>query len=208
MIYYTLYRTTCLVSGRVYIGVHETKNPGDNYMGSGNLLLKAIKKYGKDNFRKDVAAYFVSREEMYAMEKLIVNEKFLNRRDVYNAKVGGIGGFRPTPEQSLAQSARGKKLMSDPEHINAMLAKRIVAVRNLTKEQRSTIFGKRSGCHGPGHAKKISIKAKIRCKGKGNSQYGTCWVHNNTTKKNAKATPETLKSFLEKGWFKGRKMKF
>lgn len=46
-----IYKTTNLVNGKQYIGKHKaTKFEPDKYIGSGTLLLRAIKKYGKHNF--------------------------------------------------------------------------------------------------------------------------------------------------------------
>ena len=50
-----IYLTTCLVNGKKYIGQHRPgikKKPG--YMGSGLLINRAIKKYGKDNFKREI----------------------------------------------------------------------------------------------------------------------------------------------------------
>jgi len=54
--------------------------------------------------------------------------------------------------------------------------------------------------------KRISDASKIHQKGEGNSQYGSCWIHNDF--KNKKIKKEELDSFLLEGWIKGRKMKF
>ena len=42
--------------------------------------------------------------------------------------------------------------------------------------------------------------------GKKNSQYGTCWIHNE--KENKKIKKEDLELYINDGWIKGRKMKF
>ena len=41
---YTVYKTTNLINGSIYIGVHKTSNINDTYIGSGKLLKSAIKK--------------------------------------------------------------------------------------------------------------------------------------------------------------------
>ena len=46
-----IYKTTNKVNNKVYIGQHQAEifEP-DKYLGSGTLLRRAIKKYGKENF--------------------------------------------------------------------------------------------------------------------------------------------------------------
>jgi group I intron endonuclease len=89
MLQFILYRTTNIINNEIYIGVHETKNINDGYLGSGLKLKRAIRKYGKDNFKREILELFPSREEMYAAEKAIVTEEFIKRPDVYNMTVGG-----------------------------------------------------------------------------------------------------------------------
>lgn len=90
MIFYTVYKTINLLNQKFYIGVHKTSNPNDNYLGSGIYLKEAIKKYGKENFKKEILNIFSSKEEAYQLEKIIVNEKFISNDDTYNIALGGV----------------------------------------------------------------------------------------------------------------------
>lgn len=92
--YYYLYKTTCLTTNRVYIGVHATDNLNDGYLGSGKILKRAITKYGKDNFSKEIIKFFNSATEMFAAEAEAVNEDFVNSDISMNLVVGGSGGFK------------------------------------------------------------------------------------------------------------------
>jgi group I intron endonuclease len=91
--FYYLYQITNLVNNKIYIGVHKTENLNDDYMGSGKVIKDAIKKYGIDNFKKDILEHFDNSDAMYEREKEIVTDEFLLREDVYNLRRGGFGGF-------------------------------------------------------------------------------------------------------------------
>lgn len=90
--YYTLYRTTNLINGKIYIGAHQTTNLKDSYTGSGRALIRAINKYKLSNFSKEILCIVDSKEDMYELEAFVVDEEFVNRKDTYNMKVGGFGG--------------------------------------------------------------------------------------------------------------------
>lgn len=91
--YYIIYQITNIINGKIYIGAHQTDNLNDSYFGSSKLLTYAIKKYGKENFKKDIIHIFDDKENMYRKEAEIVNEEFVKRNDTYNIKPGGMGGF-------------------------------------------------------------------------------------------------------------------
>lgn len=90
---YIIYKTTNTVNGKIYIGVHRTADLNDGYMGSGKLLKRAIAKYGKSVFHKEIMFVFDTEESMLLKERELVNEDFLKRSDVYNLKLGGEGSW-------------------------------------------------------------------------------------------------------------------
>jgi len=59
-----VYCTKNLVNGKMYIGQHTTFNMDDGYLGSGKLLLQAIKKYGKHSFDTRFLCFCETQEDL------------------------------------------------------------------------------------------------------------------------------------------------
>ena len=104
---YIVYKTTCLINNKIYIGVHKTETDElfDGYLGCGVNIYnkrsykfvntpfkKALLKYGFSNFKRETLARFDNKEDAYKLEAEIVNKDFLKRPDVYNQTTGGRGG--------------------------------------------------------------------------------------------------------------------
>lgn len=85
-----IYKTTNLLNGMYYYGVHNGYNVF-NYLGSGRLLKEAIQKDGIENFKKEILMWFDTEDEAYEYERIIVNEKMINVNNpmCYNLCVGG-----------------------------------------------------------------------------------------------------------------------
>ena len=84
-----IYRTTNLINQKFYVGKDTHNNP--NYYGSGKRLKLAIKKYGIENFKKEVL------EVCNTLELLNEREKFWIKKlnaigEGYNISLGGDGG--------------------------------------------------------------------------------------------------------------------
>lgn len=86
------YKITNNINGHYYYGIHSTDDLDDGYMGSGTRLHYAYKKYGKENFTKEVLKYFDTYDDACEYESLIVNEVLLKDDNCYNVKLGGLGG--------------------------------------------------------------------------------------------------------------------
>ena len=101
---YLIYKTTNLLNNKYYIGCHQTDNLNDGYLGSGKHLKYAIKKYGKNNFKFEIMYSLSSKEEMFELERSIVNEDLINNPLTYNLKIGGSGG-----NPGIVGAFKGKK---------------------------------------------------------------------------------------------------
>ena len=106
-VYYYLYEVTNLVNGKTYIGQHITDDLEDGYLGSGKALKSAIKKYGKDKFKKEILLFARNQQALNILEMMAVTPEFCARKNNYNLKEGGNSG-RPNPE--IREKMRQKKL--------------------------------------------------------------------------------------------------
>lgn len=88
-----VYKTTNKKNGKYYIGVHQTDDINDGYLGSGIALNKAINIYGRGCFKREIIEYFDDLEEAYDYECKIVTEEVINDPSCYNMKIGGVGGW-------------------------------------------------------------------------------------------------------------------
>lgn len=87
---YIVYKTTNLLNGKFYIGVHNGEN--EKYLGSGRLLRCAIKKYGVENFIRETLMEFNNAIDAYDYEKTLITDDLIRSSDCYNIGPGGHGG--------------------------------------------------------------------------------------------------------------------
>ena len=103
---YFIYLTINTVNGKQYIGKHSGE-PDDPYLGSGSLLKRAIRKYGKDKFVREILAITEDQEGLDLLEKHYI-EKYnaINNTNFYNLTEGGTGG---DTLKFLTESQRAKR---------------------------------------------------------------------------------------------------
>jgi len=87
--YYFIYETTNIVNQKKYRGYHSTDNIDDGYLGSGVAIKKAIKKYGVDNFKREILEFCKSLDEVLVREKFYVDEVWVKSKNNYNLVLGG-----------------------------------------------------------------------------------------------------------------------
>jgi len=92
-----LYRITNLLNGKYYLGKRSFKGkmPEDDikYLGSGKLIRRAIKKYGKESFKKEILSQHKTLKELNEAEATLITEKEINDLMCYNTTLGGHGGY-------------------------------------------------------------------------------------------------------------------
>lgn len=122
---FIIYKTTNLVNGKFYIGKHnQSKKSFDGYYGSGSLLKKAIKKYGKNNFVRETLFEFGNENEAYQQEIKVIRENLSNPL-CYNLRSGGTGrSYNSTDQSSYLQHKSAIARWQDPDQYNAMRIER------------------------------------------------------------------------------------
>lgn len=87
-----VYMTINLKNNKKYIGKRTYRGDNildDNYLGSGKVLKKAIKKYGEKSFKKIIIAICKTEEDAYGYEKTLIEQlDAVDRKDFYNLSEG------------------------------------------------------------------------------------------------------------------------
>ena len=226
--HYTIYKVTNLVNEKIYIGKHQTLDLNDDYLGSGKILQRAIKKYGDDRFDKEIIYIFDNKEDMDDIEKEIVDEEFISRKDTYNLKIGGEGGWDfvngekglnhgPNWHRTFSKkkySEMGKagaksfrdRLKNDKEFKKRFGLKRSEIAKKLHKTDENFAFKNKK--HTEESKRKIGEANSKHQSGSGNSQFGKIWIYSLEEKRSMKIDLSDLKKYLFEGWIRGRKIKF
>jgi hypothetical protein len=218
--FYTIYKTTNLINGKIYIGAHKTDCLEDGYLGSGKLLKLAIEKYGVKNFNREWLAIFDNPEDMFLLEYELVNEEFVCCLDNYNLKVGGAGGFdyiNTTKKNLYGKNGQpgfgGENLLSGKSEIKNLLIqkgkfeqfKQNCSMALKSRYDTGSVNGFLGKKHTEATKQLIGKKNSVNQSGIRNSQYGTCWVYHILVG-NKKIQKELVPLYIDQGWIKGRRL--
>jgi len=120
--YLFIYKTTNLINGKFYVG-HDSKNDPE-YLGSGLYLERAIKKYGKENFKKEILEFCKTFDELVQREEFWIEQlKATDNNIAYNLSKKGNGGdtltYHPNRKEigtKISKSLKAKNIkMSDEQ---------------------------------------------------------------------------------------------
>jgi len=209
--FYTIYKITNKVNGKIYIGKHQTKDLDDGYMGSGKWLKYAIQKYGIESFTKEILHVFDNEQDMNAKEKELVTEEFVKENTNYNLCPGGQGGWGYINQLERSYEWRMKlkkackkggiatsnRIKNDPEFKKMFSQKTRKAY--LTRRKNGW---KSKGTSGMKLSEETKRKMSESQSGTKNSQYGTMWITDGN--KSRKINKNEL---IPEGWYKGRIMR-
>jgi len=150
-------KTINKINCKYYIGVHSTSDINDDYLGCGHWrgrkiysnikspILAAFKKYGDDNFKKEILFIFENRDDALKKEKELIDIDDIN---CYNARSGGENNYIYTQKAKLKMSIKAKER-----------SERLLLQTNILKEFNKNRIGKTySKIYGEKRAKEISLK--------------------------------------------------
>lgn len=164
-----IYKTINLINGKIYIGQDRYNNP--KYYGSGIILRQSIKKYGKENFKKEIIDYCSTISELNTKEKYWIEYYHSYEKEIgYNLTKGGTGGALVGESlEKMTSALKGRKLSKEhKEKISKSLKDKNKGYKNgqyhkkpwnkgLTKQNSQKMLD-------------ISIKSAFKNKGRKQSQ--------------------------------------
>ncbi len=160
-----VYLTTNLINGHQYIGDHSTDDLNSsktrNYLGSGKpYLQRAIKKYNRKNFKREILEFFPTKEEAFNAQEKYIKE--------YNTLVPNGYNYSPTGGLRVKKCFFPGKKHSEETKKKMSLAKKgkplsIEHILNLKGKNKGRKFGPISEEHRKSIAKiwkdkKISLE--------------------------------------------------
>ena len=175
---YIIYRTTCKVNNKIYVGQKDIRTKNFNtYLGSGTIFKRAVKKYGRENFYRETIEYCdsstVDELETYWIAELSAT----NPKIGYNISLCGGNSMKgrhhtKNTRRKLSEKSKGNKNWLGKHHTKESLKKMSDA--------------KKGNKNGLGHKVSDHSKRKI-----GESQKG------NTSFKGKHHTKESLKKMSD-----------
>ena len=215
--YHFIYKTTCLKTGKLYVGMHSTDDIDDGYLGSGKILGYSRAKHGDENHVREIIEFLPTREALKLREKEIVNEALLANPLNMNLKYGGEGGFDHVIANRLnLESPAFRQYLESgrlSENARAALKRRKTPQSVTTKKawqncRESMLSASKVGLaamqtDSARSKRKATMSLRQHSVGEKNSQYGTRWVCNKDGALKIKAVE--VDDYLLKGYQLGRK---
>lgn len=192
-----VYETTNLINGKTYIGCHRTTNINDGYLGSGTLLQKAIKKYGKENFSRKILVFCDSLEEMFKMEISLISDEYVLSENTYNVRFGGWGGkITDVTKKTISNSLKGRKKSEETKKKMSIAQtgrkKSEKTKKKISEKGKNRVTSNKT-------KEKLSLSAKQRALINPQSVgKGSIWITNGII--NKRIYTETIPD----GWYRGR----
>jgi len=182
MIYF-IYLTKNLITNEKYIGKHYGEL-NDSYLGSGKILQRAINKYGKENFQREILYISKDAQENNEKEKEFIKAfNAVEDRTFYNISEGGDGGdifhlLSVEQQEEIRQKAKERSTgINNPRygvHLTEETKEKIRKNRNTdymqTAEYKQAMskatLGEKNGMYGKHHSEESKQKMSEAKKGK------------------------------------------
>lgn len=179
---YFIYMTTNLITNEKYIGKHYGFE-NDSYLGSGKILQRAVQKYGKENFKREILYFSQDAQENNQKEKEFIQaHNAVKDRTFYNISAGGDGGdiFHTLPlkqQEMLKERARrqctgsknpmyGKHHSEETKNKLRQIDKAYTQTQEYRENMSKVTSGEKNGMYGKHHTEESKQKMSDAKKGK------------------------------------------
>lgn len=106
-----IYKTTNLITGRLYVGRRVGIVFKKSYYGSGLLIKQSVNKYGKNNFKVEILCTCDSEEELNKKEIYFIDVLDCIHPKGYNIAIGGRNcSPSKTTRRKISHKLKGRKL--------------------------------------------------------------------------------------------------
>lgn len=196
-----VYIWTNLQNGKKYIGAHVGE-PTDGYLGSGVLFQKAIKKYGIDQFSReivyvektDINGLFIKEAQIILEHDAVADDLYYNLSSLDPKRLALLltlgyeykRKFTNEHRQKISNSKRGKKMSIEARANMSNSGKGKIFSEEHRKNLSLAQIGERNHMYGKRHTCEHRAKISKMNSGKNNPFYGK------------KHTIETLKRISDK----------
>lgn len=151
-----IYITTNLINGKKYIG--QKKGYSDTYLGSGKVLKLAIKKYGRENFKREILDYAYSKEELNLKEDYYIHKYNAHHSDeFYNIS----SSYTPNVWEDKTEEEKQTLI----EAIREAHSKGTYQTEEFRQKMSQVTSGKNNGMYGKKHTKQSKEKMSKNSKG-------------------------------------------
>ena len=161
-----IYKTTNLIDGKIYIGKAQGIRVANGYLGSGVWIKRAIKKYGKENFKRDTIDISASIDEQNLKEMFWIN--FYNARNPeigYNILEGGKGGdtlsTNPNKKAILKKMSLAKEGFKNPNYGKVFSSETKLKMSISAKNRDNHFFGKDNSMYGRHHSEETKLRISL-----------------------------------------------
>lgn len=163
-----IYKITNLINNKIYVGKHSTDKLEDGYFGSGKILKKAIKKYSKENFKREIIEYCdikdIDEREIHWIKKLKTIVKGYNLTDGGEGTLGLVHS-----KESIERMIKSREGFTHSKESKEKMSE--------TRKERGTFAGKNN----PMFEKFGELNPMFGKKGKNHPSFG--YIHTEEARK-------------------------
>jgi len=162
-----IYKTTCLINNKIYIGQHNGKRY--SYLGSGILIKSAIKKYGKNNFVREILEENIDNYELLSVREIYWIQYYdsTNRDIGYNIEAGGRLARKEISEKTRKSST---KALKGYRHTDETRMRMSISHIGIVRPDQSEFMKNNNPMQGKEHTDATKEKISLALKGKGHPQ--------------------------------------